>query len=92
MILKITNEVPLRTYSAVHLEYMTRKLVSKLLPSPNLDGHPVLCLHYPGNQKTCWDFVFVMSTDARPVELRVLPLQIVVQYQASSVLDQKVST
>ena len=88
----ITNEEPLRTYSAVHPEYTTRKFVSKLLPSPDLDGRRLLCPQYPGIQGN-GDLVLIMSMiDARPVELCVLPLQTVIQDQASSVQDQRVST
>ena len=75
---------------------MTRKLVSKPSPSPNLDGRPLLYPHYPENHKIgvlIGAFVLMMSAiGAPPVELSVLPLQTVVQGQASSVQDRKVST
>ena len=90
LIFWITKEALLRTCSVVHLEYTTRKIVSKPLPSPNLDGHLPLCPQYPRDRHG--DEAFFLMTDAMPVELCVLPLQIVGQDQANSVQDQRVST
>jgi hypothetical protein len=101
-ILGITNEGPLRTYSVVHPEYTIQKHASKPLPNPNLDDRLPLCPHYypgphyhPENQQEsngALAIVWLTMTDGIPVELCVLPLQNVVQDQASYVQDQKVST
>lgn len=87
----ITNEGFLRTCSVVHPGYTTRKHVSKPLPSPNLGDRLPLYPHYPGNQES-GGILFSLMIDGMPVELYVLPLQTVVQDQASYVQDQKVST